>query len=90
MAVAFQDQIMDFNAVQNDKIDLSLIDANVQAAGDNAFTLVGAFTHVRGQLISVAQAGGYLVQGDTNGDAVADFAILVHAAQPLTPGDFIL
>ena len=90
VAVAFQDQIMDFNAVQNDKIDLSLIDANVQAAGDNAFTLVGAFTHVRGQLISVAQAGGYLVQGDTNGDAVADFAILVHAAQPLTPGDFIL
>ena len=44
----------------------------------------------RGRGGGVAQGGGYLVQGDLNGDAKADFAIFVHSAAPLTAADFIL
>ena len=85
-----QDRIMDFSAAENDRIDLSAIDANSHSTADNAFVLAAQFTHVSGQLIRVAQAGGYLVQGDVNGDGVADFGIFVHTATPLGAADFIL
>ncbi len=88
--VSGQDQVMDFSSAQSDKIDLSAIDANTSAAGDNAFVLAASFTHTKGQLISTAKTGGYLVQGDVNGDGLADFALFVHAATPLTAADFIL
>jgi len=55
---------------------------------NNAFTFIGAgaFTNVQGQL---RYAGG-VVQGDINGDAIADFAINVATAPALTATDFVL
>jgi Ca2+-binding RTX toxin-like protein len=83
------DTILDFSHADGDKIDLHLIDA-VAGGADNAFKLVNAFTHVAGQLISVTVGNHYYVQGDVNGDGIADFAITVYSSTPLTSGDFIL
>jgi Ca2+-binding RTX toxin-like protein len=77
-----QDQIMDFSHAEGDLIDLSAISASL--------TLVAGFTGAANQLIEVAKPGGYLVEGDLNGDAKPDFAIMVHTATALVASDFIL
>lgn len=71
------DRITDFAA--GDTIDLSAIDANTGASGDQAFTYVGqaAFSGVAGELSAVVQNGDVLVSGDVDGDGTADFAILL-------------
>jgi Ca2+-binding RTX toxin-like protein len=90
-AIGGRDTIMDFSHSEGDKIDLTAIDANINVAGNQAFTLGGgAFTGTAGQLIQVSTAGGYLVEGDVNGDAVADFILFVRAQAPLVAGDFAL
>lgn len=80
------DQIMDWNA--GDKIDLSKIDASSGAAGDQAFAFVGnaAFSNVAGQL----RYDGGVLQGDTNGDGVADFTVNVLGSPALVVGDMLL
>jgi Ca2+-binding RTX toxin-like protein len=91
-AVGLSDLIGDF-APGIDKIDLSRIDANTGLAGDQAFTWIGenAFSNAAGELRTY-QSGGYQwVEGDTNGDGHADFAIaLTPPPAPLLQGDFIL
>ncbi|TKD50720.1 M10 family metallopeptidase C-terminal domain-containing protein [Sphingomonas baiyangensis] len=79
------DRITDFQSVV-DKIDLRGIDANEGTAGDQAFAFVGsaAFNGTAGQL---RYANG-LLQGDIDGDRVADFTIEVN--RPLTINDLIL
>jgi beta-glucanase (GH16 family)/Ca2+-binding RTX toxin-like protein len=89
-AAGKQDVILDFDGAAGDRIDLSAIDANSHTPGDDAFTFAPAFTHVPGQLIALAQPDGYLVEGDVNGDAKPDFALIVHTTSLLGPGDFIL
>jgi Ca2+-binding RTX toxin-like protein len=87
-----RDSIMDFNHPDGDKIDLSAIDANTTVAGNQAFTLGGdSFTHVAGQLIVVAPEGmvGFIVEGDVDGDAAADFAIYVRGLWGVS-SDFVL
>lgn len=87
---AARDAIEDFSHAEHDRIDLSAIDA-VAGGADNAFALVSAFTHAAGQLeIHAVAAGHYLVAGDTNGDAIADFGIDVYSATALTSADFVL
>jgi Ca2+-binding RTX toxin-like protein len=88
--VATPDTITDFTHAQGDHIALAAIDANTNVSGDQAFTLVVAFTHVAGQLIQVAESGGYLVEGDVNGDGNPDFAIMVDTASALVTTDFVL
>jgi Ca2+-binding RTX toxin-like protein len=87
-----QDQIVDFQR-GFDKIDLLAIDANRNVEGDQAFTFIGAagFSGKAGELNSTSAGGNmWLVQGDTDGDGTADFAILVtvNTGQPLTASDF--
>ncbi|MFC5554221.1 M10 family metallopeptidase C-terminal domain-containing protein [Methylobacterium iners] len=87
------DTIADFVRGQ-DRIDLSGIDANRRASGDQAFTFLGTtpFTGVAGQLhIELAAASNVTnVMGDTNGDGMADFMIKLANILPLSQGDFIL
>jgi Ca2+-binding RTX toxin-like protein len=90
-----RDGIQDFNA--GDLIDLSRIDANTLVAGDQAFNFVGnaAFSGTAGELrFENISLGGpvWLVQGDTNGDGVSDFEVVlvINPPDPITSSDFIL
>jgi Ca2+-binding RTX toxin-like protein len=88
-----EDRILDFQR-GFDKIDLLAIDADESARGNQAFSFVGGaeFSGTAGELRSAAAGRNmWLVQGDTDGDGSADFAILVtvNSAQPLTSADFI-
>jgi Ca2+-binding RTX toxin-like protein len=57
-----------------DKIDISAIDADTKTDGDQAFVLVGAFTHHAGQALLAydADTGKTSLELDTNGDGKAD------------------
>ena len=85
------DEVMDF-VRGADKIDLTAIDANVAAAGDQAFRMIGTknFSRKAGELQVKAYGDGVLVAGDVNGDGVADFSIWVHGVSRLSGGDFVL
>jgi Ca2+-binding RTX toxin-like protein len=87
------DRILDFTS-GTDKIDLAILDADANAAGDQAFTFIGsgAFQGVAGQLRAYDTGlGHWKVEGDVNGDGFADFAIevVLATAQPLASSDFI-
>jgi Ca2+-binding RTX toxin-like protein len=85
------DEVMDF--VRGvDKLDLTAIDANAAAAGDQAFRMIGTknFSRKAGELQIKAYGDGVLVAGDVNGDGVADFNIWVHDVSRLSGGDFVL
>ena len=85
---ANRDQITSFST-DTDLIELSLMDANVNAGGDQAF----AFSNTTSQANSVwyiVSGTDVVVQGDVNGDAVADFEILVKGAQVLQTDNFAL
>ncbi len=86
----FRDTIYDFSHAEHDLIDLSRIDANGADAGDGAFKLMASFDGTHGALTVTAQSGQWLVQGDVNGDKVADFAILVTSASALVAADFVM
>ena len=85
------DTITDFVRSQGDRIDLSTIDANTIADGDQSFTLVrNGFTSVAGQLLMLKVSGSALVYGDVDGDGTADFSILAANTRVLKAADFIL
>ena len=75
-----------------DRIDLLTIDANTLAAGDQAFAFIGAsaFGGVAGQLRAAASGGITLVEGDINGNGVADFQIELTGMFALAAADFFL
>ena len=87
---ATRDLIVDF--VQGeDTFDLSGIDA-VTGGGDDAFTFIGtgAFSGTAGELRAVALGPNTLVSADVNGDAAADFTVLVTGNHVLLGSDFVL
>jgi hypothetical protein len=84
--------------VQGDRIDLQGIDANIKAAapGDDAFTFLGTnvlFTGLAGELRAYWTAVGQVIEGDVDGNKIADFGIELvnfsHSAV-LTGSDFFL
>jgi Ca2+-binding RTX toxin-like protein len=74
-----------------DVIDLTGIDA-IAGAGDDGFTFIGsqAFSGQAGTLRVFAQDGRYIVEGDLDGDASADFSIVVAHGVALTEANFLL
>jgi Ca2+-binding RTX toxin-like protein len=91
--VSLPDEILDF-AVGTDTIDLAGVDANDFVAGDSGFAFIGSSAfHLGnvGELRAEFDGTVWHVEGETNGDGVADFLILVTAttAAPLTAGDFV-
>ncbi len=88
------DHILDFTP-GTDKIDLSRIDANTAAPGDQAFTWIGsnAFSGTAGELrASTLNNMGWFLEGDTDGNGSADFVVMLalEGPTPLSAGDFIL
>jgi len=75
-----------------DKINLSGIDANVGAAGNQAFSFIGTATfHGKaGELRFEKKASDTYIYGDVNGDKVADFALHLDDAVTLSKGYFVL
>jgi serralysin len=74
-----------------DRIDLTLIDA-IAGGGDDAFSFIGAnsFSNQAGELRAYQSAGSWFVEGDVDGDGLADLVILVNTPGPLTGSDFLL
>jgi Ca2+-binding RTX toxin-like protein len=83
--VAAPDDIIDFaqgTALAGDRIDLSEIDANTGAAGDQAFMWIGN----NNPFVPAWGAGqltlnGHYIEGDTDGDMIADFRIDINVTQ---------
>jgi Ca2+-binding RTX toxin-like protein len=90
---ASRDHILDFTP-GTDKIELGRVDANSNVAGDQGFTWIGsnAFSGVAGELRAFQSGGDWIVQGDVNGDGVADLviALTLQGPTPLGAGDFFL
>ncbi|WP_395679988.1 calcium-binding protein [Inquilinus sp.] len=86
------DRITDFSHAQGDRIQLTNIDANTGAAGNQAFSFIGtgAYTGVAGQLRYVVSGGNTTIAGDVNGDSVSDFQIVLTGSHALVAGDFVL
>jgi Ca2+-binding RTX toxin-like protein len=86
-----RDTILDFDRAEGDTIDLSAIDAR-KGGGDNRFSFVkkAEFGGDKGELRFEAKKGGALVEGDTNGDGKADFALFVSGLSKLRADDFDL
>ncbi|MEO6093412.1 MAG: NosD domain-containing protein [Novosphingobium sp.] len=89
---ASQDTITDFSAAQGDKISLTAIDANTNTSANDHFTFIGsqAFHNVAGELRYAAASGGIIVYGDTNGDGITDFQILMIGISTIASSSFTL
>lgn len=93
------DLITDFSQSQGDKLDFSAIDAISGNTGNDAFHLTalggaGAFTKLglgsAGELRFFTSNSHTYVQGDVNGDGVADFQVDLSGSIALKALDFIL
>lgn len=87
------DRIVDFSS--GDRIDLSAIDANTaNGSGVDRFTFIGAgaFSGSAGELRAEFDGSKWAIQGDTDGDGVADLAIVVYTTgnHQISASDFLL
>jgi Ca2+-binding RTX toxin-like protein len=89
-----RDVIVDFNHWQKDKIDLSTIDANTAVNGDNAFAAPVVGNHFAGTFTSPAslffEQSTHILYANNDGDASADFSILLTGVNRLGVADFVL
>lgn len=91
---ATADRILDWSRAQGDRIDLSGIDA-IAGGADDAFSFIGvaAFSGVAGQLRYASfdsSNTSTVIEGDTDGDGIADFVIRVDGNFNFNAGDFLL
>lgn len=77
-----------------DQIDLSAMDANVNTGADDAFTFIGTtrFSGTAGELRTqtLGSQNAILIQADHDGDGQSDFQIIVNATNFMLSTDFIL
>lgn len=86
------DKIDDFQSGERDRIDLRAMDADVQMAGDQAFTFIqdGAFSSTAGELRYERVGSDVIVQGDLDGDGVANFYIHLDNVAVLLASDLLV
>jgi pectate lyase len=84
------DTITDF--AKGDLINLSALDAQAKAGGDQAFSWIGdhAFSRQAGELHAITSGANTLIEGDVNGDGKADFQIEVNGHYAFAASDFAL
>ncbi|GAA4029072.1 hypothetical protein GCM10022281_05240 [Sphingomonas rosea] len=85
------DRVVDFNG-KEDRLDFSFIDARPGIAGDQDFVWLGAkaFTGNGGELHMTSDVANTYVEGDVNGDGVADFTVALTGLHNLNTSMFIL
>ena len=82
--------ISDFVSGQ-DVIDLSAIAHTALGSGHSlSFIGTSGFTHVAGQVDYHMASGGLQIEGDLNGDGVADFSLLLSHTASITSHDLVL
>ncbi len=86
------DIIRDFSHADGDHIDLSAVDADLTAAGDQAFSFIGTadFSKTAGELRYLVKGDKAFVAGDQDGDGRADFVIRLDDVTKLEAADFVL
>lgn len=86
------DTIFDFSQAQTDVIDLSAIDANAKATGNQSFSFIdgAAFSSKAGELRYEQAASDTYVYGDIDGDGKANFVLHLVGAISLAQADFLL
>ena len=86
------DEITDFSQLDHDLVSLAAVDASTKTAGDQAFTFIGglSFHNIAGELRFQQVSGNTYIFGDTNGDGVSDFNIMLDGLLTPTAKDFIL
>jgi len=92
VASSGRDAIFDFDRLEGDKIDLSVIDASTKLSGNQAFKFLGsaAYTKTAGELRTVIKNGDTFIYGDVNGDGATDFSIMLDTSARIYSTDFIL
>ncbi|MFC3073006.1 beta strand repeat-containing protein [Shinella pollutisoli] len=87
-----RDVIDDFSRAQRDRIDLTGIDADTKAGGNQAFRFIAddAFHRRAGELRYEKKGGDTHVQGDVDGDGRADVSVVIDASLDLRGSDFLL
>ncbi|WP_122464923.1 calcium-binding protein [Brevundimonas lutea] len=78
-SVALSDRITDL--ADEDRIDLSRIDADTTRGGDQAFALVDAFSGQAGQATLTYQGGVTFLNLDIDGDGSSDFLLRLQGDQ---------
>jgi Ca2+-binding RTX toxin-like protein len=87
-----RDRITDFNRAEKDKISLKQIDAKAATGRNDAFKFIGdaAFSGAEGELRFVQKGAKTYVYGDVDGNAKADFSILIDGIGAMKAADFVL
>ena len=90
LGTTLRDLILGFEA-GSDLVDLTQIDANASSSGNQAFAWIGtaAFGSIAGQLRVLAGANSIL-QGDVDGDGLADFELQFNAMATVSQNDILL
>ncbi len=91
-SITATDTIFDFSQKDKDVIDFAAIDANVNKAGDQAFSFIGTakFSKTSGELRYETTKADTYVYGDIDGNGKADFVLHIDALLSLKAGDLIL
>ena len=96
ITAASRDVITDFIS-GTDRINLSGIDANTTAIGNDAFTFIGTGTFSGGGALTAGQlrygsvvGGNTLIEGDVDGDGLADFQIQLTGNHTVTTADLVV
>ena len=90
MGSTLRDQIVGFEA-GIDVIDLSLLDGDSTDAYADRFNFIGTavFDNIAGQLRFI-NGINTILQGDVNGDGLADFEVQLNATATISVNDIVL
>jgi len=85
-----KDRISDFSNGDGDLINLTAIDANTGADGDQAFTAVAKFTGTAGEMALSYKGGTTTLKLDVDGDGKADYTLKINGDVTLHTATWLL